>query len=230
MRRVALLLAVALAMTLACAGLALAQDAPTPGQDQGPPEGAIPGRYIVVFDEGEVSDPTAVARQHAQRHGAEVLYTYQYAIEGYAARLPEGRLDDVRADGRVAYVEPDQTMYAEAQTPWGINRIDADVSSTKAGNGSGAVSGVNAYVIDTGIYGHTRPLPGKARQLRGGWQEHRLQRPRHPRGGHARGQGQHKRRGGGCSRRPLTGVKVLGCNGSGATSGVIKGGLGDGQR
>jgi subtilisin len=153
MKRVALLLTVALAMTLACAGLALAQDDPTPSQ--GPPEGVIPGQYIVVFKEG-VQDPTAVAREHAQRHGAEILFTYQRSIKGYAARFPEGRLDKVRADEQVAYVEPDKTAYARAQTlPWGINRIDADVSSTAAGNGSGAVSNVNAYIIDSGIYRHT---------------------------------------------------------------------------
>jgi subtilisin family serine protease len=155
MKRAALLLTVALAMTLACAGLALAQDDPTPSQAQGPPEGVIPGQYIVVFKDG-VQDPTAVARAHAQRHGAEVLFTYQHSIKGYAARFPEGRLDKVRADEQVAYVEPDQKTYAQAQTlPWGINRIDADVSSTDAGNGSGAVSNVNAYIIDSGIYRHT---------------------------------------------------------------------------
>jgi hypothetical protein len=155
MKRVALLLTVALAMTLACAGLALAQDAPTPSQGQGPPEGVIPGQYIVVFKD-EVQDPTAVARAHAQRHGAEILFTYQHSIQGYAARLHEGRLNKVRADEQVAYVEPDKTTYAQAQTlPWGINRIDADASSTDAGNGSGAVSNVNAYIIDSGMYRHT---------------------------------------------------------------------------
>lgn len=35
--------------------------------------------------------------------------------------------------------------------PWGVDRIDADVSSTQAGNGSGSVTGVNTYVIDGGI-------------------------------------------------------------------------------
>lgn len=34
--------------------------------------------------------------------------------------------------------------------PWGIDRIDADLSSTLAGNCIGAVSNVNVYVIDTG--------------------------------------------------------------------------------
>ena len=222
MKRVALLLTVVSAMTLACAGLALAQAGPTPGQDQGPPEGVIPGQYIVVFKDG-VQDPTAVARAHAQRHGAEILFSYQHSIKGYAARFPEGRLDKVRADEQVAYVEPDMTAYARAQTlPWGINRIDADVSSTDAGNGSGAVSNVNAYIIDSGIYrhtdlnvvGHVNFAGGKNTDCNG-------------HGTHVAGTVAAKDNTsyvvGAAPGAPLTGVKVLGCNGSGSYSSVIKG-------
>jgi subtilisin family serine protease len=229
MRRIMLLVTVALvtaAMSLLCAGLVVAQEqvGTTPGQGQGPPQGTIPGRYIVVFDEGEVKDPTAVAREHAQRHGAEVLYTYQYAIEGYAARLPQSRLEEVRADEQVAYVEPDQTMYAEAQTlPWGIDKIDADVSSTKAGDGSGAVSGVNAYVIDTGIYRHTDLYRLKHVNFVGDGRNTDC----HGHGTHVAGTVAARDNTsdvvGVAPGAPLTGVKVLGCNGSGATSGVIKG-------
>jgi subtilisin family serine protease len=224
-RRTLLLLAVAVAMVLACAGVVLAQESNNPGQGQGPPEGVIPGQYIVVFEEGEVRDPTAVARAHAQRHGAEVLYTYQYALEGYAARIPDQRLDEVRNDERVAYVESDQTVEATAQSlPWGINRVDADVSSTKAGNGSGAVSNVNAYIIDSGIYKTHTDLnvinhvnftgDGKNRDCTG-------------HGTHVAGTAAAKDDAsavvGAAPGAPLTGVKVLGCNGAGATSGVIKG-------
>jgi subtilisin family serine protease len=226
MRKTVLLLAVAVAMSLLCAGLALAQQTPMPGQEGqgGPPEGAIPGRYIVVFDEGEVRDPTAVAREHAQRHGAEVLFTYQYAIEGYAARLPEGRLEEVRADSRVDYVEPDQTMRAEAQTlPWGINKIDADASSTLAGNNSGAVSGVNAYVIDTGIYKHTDLNRVKHVNFTGDGRNTDC----HGHGTHVAGTVGAKDNTsdvvGVAPGAQLTGVKVLGCTGVGSNSGVIKG-------
>src|ERR687894_1950826 len=222
MKRAALLLTVVTAITLACAGLALAQDGPTPGQDQGPPEGVIPGQYIVVFKDG-VQDPTAVARAHAQRHGAEILFSYQHSIKGYAARFPEGRLDKVRADEQVAYVEPDMTAYARAQTlPWGIDRIDADVSSTDAGNGSGAISNVNAYIIDSGIYrhtdlnvvGHVNFAGGKNTDCNG-------------HGTHVAGTVAAKDNTsyvvGAAPGAPLTGVKVLGCSGSGTWSGVIAG-------
>ena len=94
-RTILLLASTALAVLLLSAGLAPAQESPLPGQ--APKEGVIPGRYIVVLEEG-VQDPTAVARGHARRHGAEVLHTYQHAIKGYAARLPERRLEEVRAD------------------------------------------------------------------------------------------------------------------------------------
>jgi subtilisin family serine protease len=209
-------------MTLAFAGLALAQEDPTPRQDQGPPDGVIPGQYIVVFKDG-VQDPTAVARGHAQRYGAEILFTYQHSIKGYSAHFPEGRLDKVRADERVAYVEHDKTAYAQAQTlPWGIDRIDADVSSTDAGNGSGAVSNVDAYIIDSGIYrhtdlnvvGHVNFAGGKNADCNG-------------HGTHVAGTVAARDNTsyvvGTAPGAPLTGVKVLGCNGSGSYSGVING-------
>ena len=221
MKQAALLLTVALATTLTCAGLALAQ-VPTPSQDQGPPEGVIPGQYIVVFKD-EVQNPTAVAREHAQRHGAEVLFTYQHSIKGYAARFPEGRLDEVLADEQVAYVESDETAYAQAQTlPWGINRIDADVSSTDAGNGSDAVTNVNAYIIDSGIYRHTDLNVVGHVNFAGG-----NNTDCNGHGTHVAGTVAAKDNTsyvvGAAPGAPLTGVKVLGCNGSGSYSGAIKG-------
>jgi subtilisin family serine protease len=177
-----------------------------------------------VVLEDEVRDPTAVAREHAQRHGARVLHTYQHALEGYTARIPDKRLDEVRAEERVDYVELDQRVYATAQTlPWGINRVEADLSSTKAGNGSGAVSKVNVYIIDTGIYRHADlnvvehvnfARDGKNRDCYG-------------HGTHVAGIAAAKddRRYvvGAAPGAPLTGVKVLDCDGEGTHSSVLKG-------
>ncbi len=224
MRRTVLLLAVAIAMSLLYAGLAPAQEVgTTPGQGQGPPQDAIPGQYIVVLKD-EVRDPTAVAREHAQRHGARVLHTYQHALEGYTARIPDQRLDEVLAEERVGYVEPDQRVHATAQTlPWGINRVDADLSSTKAGNGSGALSKVNVYIIDTGIYRHADlnvvkhvnfARDGKNRDCYG-------------HGTHVAGiaaaRDNDRAVVGVAPGTPLTGVKVLNCDGVGSHSSVLKG-------
>lgn len=209
---------------LVVSGVVLAHQTDPPAPEQPPAVEIIPGRYIIVLKEGD-RDPTAVAREHAQYYGAEVLYTYQHALEGYAAHIPIGRLRELRADDRVAYVEPDRRAYAEAQRlPWGINKIDADASSTKAGNGSGAVSNVHAYVIDSGIDRRHDDLrvvnhvnftgDGKNRDCYG-------------HGTHVAGTVAAKDNAravvGVAPGAPLIGVKVLGCRGGGALSGVIKG-------
>jgi subtilisin family serine protease len=109
----------------------------------------IPGQYIVVVKSGY--DGRVVARDHARYAGADVLYTYGRALNGYAARLTPTGLAAVRSDSRVAYVSADRTVHAVAQTlPTGINRIQGDISSTASGNGSGSV-GTAVAVIDTGI-------------------------------------------------------------------------------
>ena len=112
-----------------------------------------PDAYIVVLKDG--IDPGRAAADHARRLGAEVGHLYRAALNGYAARIPAGRLAELRADPRVDYVEADGAVATTAQTlPWGIDRIDADVSSTLAGNGSGSVGTTNAYIIDTGVSAH----------------------------------------------------------------------------
>jgi len=184
---------------------------------------ASPGRYIVVLKD-RVSHPGLVAAKQARRYGAETTYVYRSALTGYAATIPASQVDSVRADDRVAYVEPDGTVSALAQTlPWGIDRIDADISSTLAGNGSGAISNVRAYVIDTGIYrshpdlnvvNHVNFAGGQNNDCNG-------------HGTHVAGTVAARDNTsdvvGASPGVPLIGVKVLGCGGSGSTSGVIKG-------
>jgi subtilisin family serine protease len=112
-------------------------------------DGAGADRYIVVLK--DAVDPNAVAELHAQKYGAAVDHVWGVALHGYAAVIPNDRVAAVRADANVAYVTPDGEASIDAQTlPWGIDKIDADASSTKAGDGMGSVAG-NAYVIDTGI-------------------------------------------------------------------------------
>jgi aqualysin 1 len=141
LRRVAILLALIVATTLLAAGVAVTQ-APEEDADT----------YIVVLEDS-VDNPSQVAEGIDQRQeGFDAGFVYTQALEGFSAEIPDDSLDDVRNNSRVAYVERDEVVTAfDQKVPWGIRRIGASVSSTRAGNGSGKVTGVNIYVIDTGI-------------------------------------------------------------------------------
>ena len=215
-----LLVAVIGAMLLACAGVALAQVGSSPPRGT---QSADPERYIVVLED-EVDRPSQVASGIEQRQDLDVGFVYTNTLEGFSAEIPDEDLAAVRANPYVDYVEPDGRVHALYQTlPWGIDRIDADASSTRAGNGSGAVSGVNAYIIDTGIdkthpdlnvVGHVNFHGGKNTDCDG-------------HGTHVAGTVAARDDAGdvvgAAPGAPLTGVKVLGCNGSGWTSNIIKG-------
>jgi subtilisin family serine protease len=120
---------------------------PISGQASGTPAAT---RYIVVLK--NAVDSRAVASLHSARYGASVDNVWSVALHGYSAVIPNDRVAALRADENVSYVVPDGVATVSAQVlPWGVDKIDADLSSTLAGNGSGAITNVDAYVIDTGI-------------------------------------------------------------------------------
>lgn len=183
----------------------------------------------------------AAAQALAKRHAFGLEHVYSRAIEGFSAKLNPKQLKALRADARVAYIEPDLPMAVlgvQAQgkpsggdlvttaaqvLPWGINRVEADISSTLAGNGSGAVAGVRAYIIDTGIdTSHADLYVTKHVNFAGG-----VNKDCHGHGTHVAGTIGAKDNSqdvvGMAPGVALVGVKVLGCSGSGTTSGVIKG-------
>ena len=212
-RRVVILFAVVGALVLLSAGMALTK----------PPDDNASGRYIVVLKDG-VDAPGQAAAEISRRNNAEVGFVYRNAIKGFSAVIPNSRVAEVRSSSQVDYVERDGEVRTVAQTlPWGIDRIDADKSSTLAGNGSGAITNVNAYIIDTGIdaahpdlnvVGHVDFASGPNTDCNG-------------HGTHVSGTVAAEDNTtdvvGVAPGAPLTGVKVLGCGGSGSTSGVIAG-------
>jgi subtilisin family serine protease len=180
-----------------------------------------------------VADPAALAsidrgvagavQALARTHGFRADHVYSHALRGFAARLTPQQVEALERDLRVAFIEPDGVMTAIAQTlPWGINRIDADVSSTLAGNGSGAVANVHAYVIDTGIASHVDLNVVQHVNFAGG-----VNSDCNGHGTHVAGtiaaRDNTSAVVGVAPGAPLHGVKVLSCTGSGSTSGVIAG-------
>jgi subtilisin family serine protease len=143
MRKSASLLAsMVIGVVLGC-GVAIAHAQASPS--------ASTGAYIVVLKD-RVPNPEEAAQTMARSHGLGVGLVYSNALKGFSAYISDRRLEQVRSDSRVAYVESDQIAYAEVQAlPWGTDRVGADLSSTRAGDGSGTVSNVHAYIIDSGI-------------------------------------------------------------------------------
>jgi subtilisin family serine protease len=191
------------------------------------PASAATGRsaWIVVLKGEPSSRSASVAAQHAARYGADVRFTYSHALNGYAATIPDARIDQVRRDPAVASVVRDGVARAtttQLNPPsWGLDRIDQrtlPLSNSYTYTATGA--GVTAYIIDTGInYSHVdfggRAVFGFDAYNQGG--------------GDCNGHGSHVAgtvggtNYGVAKSVRLVAVRVLNCAGSGSWSDVIAG-------
>ena len=87
-----------------------------------------------------------------REYGFTADHVYSAALRGFAAQLTRDQVEDLQRDPLVAYIETDGEMRLLDQAlPWGINRIDGDLSSTRAGDGTGSIDDVNVYVLDNGV-------------------------------------------------------------------------------
>ena len=121
----------------------------------------IPGQYIVVLKDS-VDGPATVAAKHSRQYNLAQGQVYRHALKGYAAAMSEATVERLRSDPRVRAVSPDGELRLAAKPPPctepavcqvlsnAVNRIDGDLSSTRSGNGRGAVP-LNVAVLDTGI-------------------------------------------------------------------------------
>jgi subtilisin family serine protease len=112
--------------------------------------------YIVVFHDDE-RDAPGLEAEHARAYGASVSHSYRSALKGYAATIPDARIDDIRRDPRVAFVSEDRPVHAVAtatQTlPTGVDRIQGDASKHYTSN-SWDTDTIAVAVIDTGSGPH----------------------------------------------------------------------------
>lgn len=92
-----------------------------------------------------------------RQHGFRSYAFFSRAVLGFAARLTPSQRRRLAADPLVATIEPDDPVRLDplvtmAQTiDWGIFATGASISTVASGDGTGEVTGVHVYVIDTGV-------------------------------------------------------------------------------
>ncbi|HEV2774125.1 MAG TPA: S8 family peptidase [Solirubrobacteraceae bacterium] len=218
------------ALGIAAIGLALAPAGALGQSTPAPLHGAataaeIKGQYIVVLKNGAGAASADRVERRARGRGGRVHRQYRRALTGFTAKLSDEALADVRSDPDVAYVEPDAVVSLSATqsgATWGLDRIDQralPLNGTYVYTPAGA--GVSAYVIDTGIRTTHAEFGGRAVSgydaIDGGSADDCDGHGTHVAGtvgGSAYGVAKAVR---------LVSVRVLDCEGSGSTSGVIAG-------
>ena len=127
---------------------------------------AIAGSYIVVLKDGSVATVRAKAASLADKYDGAVNEVYGKALRGFETTMSEKAAKRLAADPAVAYVEQNQVMkLADTQTgaTWGLDRIDqASLPLSTTYTYPNTASGVHAYIIDTGILTTHSQFGGRA--------------------------------------------------------------------
>jgi subtilisin family serine protease len=137
-------------------------------------------KYIVVYKDEAQLKSQGLTAQNLSAQGLNALtvsiaglektqikQVYQTALKGAAIDATEAQAKRLKDDPRVAFVEKDGLASIDAtqtSSPWGLDRIDQrgatlDQKYTYDTDGTG----VNAYVIDTGIRFSHQEFEGRAR-------------------------------------------------------------------
>jgi serine protease len=214
--------AIAILLCLAATGVAVAQEVQTP-------ERAIPGQYIVVLNEQQVTRAEArtLSDALARQHGGVILRRFENALRGFSVSMSATAAAALARSPRVRFVEQDsvrEIVATQSGATWGLDRIDQrdlPLDGTYVYDTDASI--VNVYIIDTGIRSTHTEFAGRVSSVGftaisdGNGTSDCNGHGTHVSGtvggavyGVAKGVTLHA-------------VRVLGCNGSGSTSGVIAG-------
>ena len=193
---------------------------------------AIPNRYIVVLREdaaiasGDYASVLGRVQNVTRGRGAVPDRVYAFALRGFSAFMSEEDAVAISRNALVDYVEEDSIMEAiatQSNPPWGLDRINQrNLPLTGIYSYTTTGSGVNAYIIDTGIRRTHTQFGSRAFAGFSAIDDGRGTSDCHGHGTHVAGTVGGSTYGVAKSVR-LYAVRVLGCNGSGTNSGVIEG-------
>ncbi len=116
----------------------------------------IAGRYIVILKK-HVQQPEQEAQSMMRGTKGQVHHTFNNALKGFSATIPESALQGMKNNPNIESIEPDLSVQLnqtspQNQAPWGLDRIDQvdrPLNTQYLFNYTGA--GVTAFVIDTGL-------------------------------------------------------------------------------
>ena len=132
-------------------------------------ENSVYGRYIVLFNESQVSPSFAAASRAndlATAYGANVDRTYSSALKGFSAVMSAEQARATSKDSRIKLIEPDRIIDVSSEqtnAPWHLDRIDQrTLPWNSIYNYSGSGAGVHVYILDTGIRTTHQEFGGRA--------------------------------------------------------------------
>ncbi len=184
--------------------------------------------YIVVYKQDNMSINALDFDMNAQAlsDGVKADHVYNDAIKGYAGKISSSTLAKLKKNPNIDYIEKDQVYSINTlQSPvptWGIDRIDDSGTTGLDGKYSytSTGTGVDAYIIDTGILTTHQEFEGRAKS--GFTAIGTSSTDQNGHGTHVAGTVGGKNYGV-AKKVNLFAVRVLDASGSGTTSGVIAG-------
>ncbi|ODL98258.1 S8 family peptidase [Acinetobacter pittii] len=193
-------------------------------------KGIIKNQYIVILNK-DVDSSNEFAQGIAKQHGGKVLQTYDAVVKGFAIYLPDvagtAFVEAMKKNPKVVSVENDTIMKIDATTQsnpdWGLDRIDQrNLPLDSAYSYLQTGSGTTAYIVDTGILSTHQQFSGRVLSGYTAISDGNGTSDCHGHGTHVAGTVGGSTYGV-AKNVSLVPIRILGCDGSGASSNVIAG-------
>lgn len=198
--------------------------------DSSQAKGIIKNQYIVILNK-DAGPSIDFAQNIAKQHGAKVLQSYDTVLKGFAIYLPDTAatafVEAMKKNPQVLSVENDIIMKIDATTQsnpdWGLDRIDQKaLPLNSAYSYLQTGSGTTAYIVDTGILSSHQQFSGRVLSGYTAISDGNGTTDCNGHGTHVAGTVGGSTYGV-AKNVNLVPIRILGCDGSGASSNVIAG-------
>lgn len=198
--------------------------------DSSQAKGIIKNQYIVILNK-DAGPSIDFAQNIAKQHGAKVLQSYDTVLKGFAIYLPDTAatafVEAMKKNPKVLSVENDIVMKIDATTQsnpdWGLDRIDQKaLPLNSAYSYLQTGSGTTAYIVDTGILSSHQQFSGRVLSGYTAISDGNGTTDCNGHGTHVAGTVGGSTYGV-AKNVNLVPIRILGCDGSGASSNVIAG-------